>query len=188
MAKVDLYREHKSEYVAPKKPVIMEVGSAQYLTIGGTGEPGGAEFVAAIGVLYNVAFTIKMASKKAGREYVVAKLECFWSGPKNWRLAIRTPDFIGASELRETISALRAKGKPAEVAQVHLTKEKEGRAVQVLHVGPYSKIREAVANLSVFAQEQGARFRGELHEIYISDPRRVAPERLRTILRHPVTK
>jgi hypothetical protein len=188
MAKVDLYREHKSEYVAPKKPAIIEVGSAQYLTIGGTGEPGGAEFVAAIGALYSVAFTVKMASKKAGREYVVAKLECFWSGPKNWRLAIRTPDFIGASELRQTIAALKAKNKAAEVAQIRLQKEKEGRTVQVLHVGPYSKIREAVGKLSTFAEEHGTRFRGELHELYLSDPRRVAPERLRTILRHPVTK
>jgi hypothetical protein len=188
MSKVDLYRQHKSEYVAPKKPAFIEIGNAQYLGIAGEGEPGGAEFLAAIGALYNVAFTIKMASKKAGREYVVAKLECFWSGPKNWRLAIRTPDFISAGELRGTIAALKAKGKPAEVAQVRLTKVKEGRAVQVLHVGPYPKIREAVGKLSAFAEEHGARFRGELHEIYLSDPRRVAPERLRTILRHPVTK
>jgi hypothetical protein len=176
MVKVDLYREHKTEYVAPKKSVFVEVGNAQYLTIGGTGEPGGTEFVAAISALYNVAFTAKMASKKAGRDYAVAKLECFWSGPKTWRVAIRTPDFIGANDLRETI------------AQVRLQKEKEGRVVQVLHVGPYPKIRETVASMSAFAEEHGSRFRGELHEIYLSDPRRVAPERLRTILRHPVTK
>jgi hypothetical protein len=188
MAKVDLYRQHKAEYVAPKKPAFVQIGDAQYLTIGGDGEPGGVEFVAAIGALYNVAFTIKMASKKAGRDYVVAKLECFWSNPKDWRLAIRTPDFIGASELRETIVALKAKNKPAEVTQVRLQKEKEGRAVQMLQVGPYPKIHETVATMSAFAEEHGARFRGKLHEIYLSDPRRVAPERLRTILRHPVTK
>ncbi len=188
MVKIDLYCEHKSEYVAPKKPAFVEVGPAQYLTIGGNGEPGGTEFVAAIGALYNVAFTIKMASKKAGRDYAVAKLECFWSNPKNWRLAIRTPEFIGTHQLRETIGALKAKGKLDEVAQVRLQKEGEGRAVQMLHVGPYPKIRETVTKMSALAEEHGARFRGELHEIYLSDPRRVAPERLRTILRHPVTK
>jgi hypothetical protein len=188
MVKVDLYRQHKSEYVAPNKPVFVEAGSAQYLTIGGTGEPGGTEFIAAIGTLYNVAFAMKMASKKAGSDYTVAKLECFWSGPKNWRLAIRTPEFIGGNELRETIAALKAKGKSANVAQARLRKEKEGHSVQVLHVGPYSKIREVVGRLAAFAEEHSTRFRGELHEIYLSDPRRVSPERLRTILRHPVTK
>ena len=188
MVKVDLYRQYKDEYVAPKKPAFVEIGSAQYLTIGGDGEPGGAEFVAAIGALYNVAFTIKMASKKAGRDYAIAKLECFWSNPKDWRLAIRTPDFIGASDLRATIAALKAKRKPGEVAQVRLKKETEGRSVQMLHLGPYPKIRGSVAKLAAFAEEHGARFHGELHELYLSDPRRVAPERLRTILRHPVTK
>jgi hypothetical protein len=188
MAKVDLYREHKTEYVAPKTPVFVEVGPAQYLTIDGTGEPGGTEFIAAIGALYNVAFTVKMASKKGGRDYAVAKLECFWSGPREWTLAIRTPDFIGASDLREAIAALKAKGKPADVGQVGLKNEKEGHVVQMLHVGPYSKIRETVARISAFAEENGSRFRGELHEIYLSDPRRVAPDRLRTVLRHPVTK
>lgn len=188
MAKVDLYREHKSEYVVPKKPAFVEIGDAQYLTISGDGEPGGAEFQAAIGALYNVAFTIKMASKKAGRDYAVTKLECFWPAANRWRLAIRTPDFIEGPELRGAIAALKEKGKPAEVARVKLQRVKEGRAVQLLHVGPYTKIKDAMMRAGAWVEEQGSKLRGEVHEIYLSDPRRVAPERLRTILRHPVTK
>lgn len=186
--KLDLYAQFKSEYVTPKGPVLLKVSPARYLSISGTGEPGGAEFEKKIGALYNVAFTIKMAKKAAGQDYAVAKLECLW--PNNdrslWVLAIRTPDFIGATELRAAVKVLLAKGKDAEVGEVEILKLKEGQCVQVLHVGPYDKVGETIEKLLSFAKAQGLAFRDALHEIYLSDPRRVSPTKLRTIIRHPV--
>ena len=186
--KLDLYAQYKSEYVTPKTPVLLHASPAQYLAISGTGEPGGVEFEKKIGALYSVAFTIKMAKKFAGQDYAVTKLECLW--PKNdrslWVLMIRTPDFIGAKDLRGAIQKLKDKGKDAEVAEVEIRKLKEGRSAQMLHVGPYEKIGDTIEILRRFAAAEGLAFREGLHEIYLSDPRRVAPAKLRTILRHPV--
>lgn len=82
MPKLDLYKQHKTEYVAPRKPVFVTVTPAKYLAVSGTGTPGGEEFTAAIGALYAVAFTMKMGFKFAGRDYGVSKLECLWWGTR----------------------------------------------------------------------------------------------------------
>jgi hypothetical protein len=99
---------------------------------------------------------------------------------------IRTPDFITEKETAAAIEKLLAKGKPREVANVRLEELTEGRCVQVLHLGPYDKERPTIASMVTFAKENGLKFHGLHHEIYLSDPRRVAPAKLRTILRHPV--
>jgi hypothetical protein len=190
--KVDLYAENKAEYATPKKPVLLDVSPAQYLSIEGTGDPGGEEFQAAIGALYNVAYTIKMASKLAGRDYGVCKLEGLYTGigPGNWRwrLMIRTPGFITAKELESAKAALKAKSKPSEVQQIKLEKLREGKCIQMLHVGPYDDEQRTIAQMTRFAEENGLKCNGAHHEIYLSDPRRVAPERLRTILRLPAQR
>jgi len=184
--KIDLYKTHKAEYVAPKKPVIIECKAAQYLAIDGEGEPGGAGFETAIGALYNVAFTIKMAKKFAGRDYAVCKLEGLFVKREKWTLLIRTPDFISAADLRKAQTMLKEKGKGPEVARVRLEKLNEGRCAQVLYVGPYPGIPAAINALHAFAESQKLRVHGTHHEIYLSDPRRVAPAKLKTILRAPV--
>jgi hypothetical protein len=188
--KLDLYKTCKAEYAAPRQPVILQVKPAQYLGLEGQGEPGGKEFVAGIGALMNVAFTVKMARKRAGKEYTVCKLECAWSstqGPRNkwrWHLLIRTPDFVNAVDLQGASAKLAAKGPLA--GQVQLVKLDEGSCVQVLHVGPYDKIPESATQMEKFATDNGVRVAGRCHEIYLSDPRRVAAAKLRTILRLPV--
>jgi hypothetical protein len=186
MKKLDLYVEHKSEYVAAKKPVLIDVAPAQYLSIAGRGKGGGPEFQRKLGALYNVAFTIKMAKKVAGRDYGVCKLEGLWRSGDDWTLIIRTPDFIVAKDVREAGGKLRDKGKDAVVAEVEMTRLKEGRVVQMLHVGPYDREQGTIGAMREFAAVSGLRFGGSHHEIYLSDPRRVAAERLRTILRYPV--
>lgn len=139
--KVDLYKLHKADYAAPKKPVLLEVAPARYLGIDGEGKPGGEEFQARVGALYGAAFTIKMTRKFAGKgDYAVCKLEGL----------------------------------------------DEGQCVQMLHLGPFDAERETIAVMRAFMDEEGLTRRGLHHEIYLSDPRRVAPERLRTILRLPV--
>jgi hypothetical protein len=184
--KIDLYKTHKAEYIAPRKPVFIETRPAQYLAIHGTGKPGDPEFQAAVGALYNVAFAVKMASKSAGPDYAVCKLEGLWPSREEWTLLIRTPDFIDSAALGAVAAALKAKGKAERIGEVRLKKLDEGRVVQVLHTGPYDKEEAAIQSMSAFAVEHGCRIRGEHHEIYLSDPRRVAPEKLRTILRQPV--
>lgn len=197
--KLDLYQLHKSEYVTPREPVLIKVGPAQYLSIAGRGAPPSDEFQAKLSALYNVAFTIKMAKKFAGQDYTVCKLEgLWWADGKGteflktskdqwrWKLMIRTPDFIGGNELQAAVSNLRKKGKPAEVSSVTLEDLKEGSCLQVLHVGPYDAEAGTIAKMRDLARVQGLSFHGLHHEIYLSDPRRVAPPRLRTILRYPV--
>ena len=196
-AKLDLYKLHKDEYVMPKKPVLIQVKPAQYLTIRGKGAPGGERFTACIGALYGMAFTIKMARKFSGKEdYAVCKLEGQWffdSDPQKiprdkweWKLMIRTPDFIGNADQKEALATLLKRGKSAEVKQVELEKIEEGDCVQMLHVGPYDREYETIEIMKKLAVEKGFGFSGPHHEIYLSDPRRVPPERLRTILREPL--
>lgn len=197
--KFDIYKEFAEDFVTPKTPVLVDIKPANYLAVAGRGEPGGTAFQSAIGALYNVAFTVKMARKFAGRDYTVCKLEGRWwvDDPKrsfldeppsawNWKLMIRVPDFITEKEVAGAIEKLKAKGKPKEVGGVKLEEVHEGNCVQVLHLGPYDKERPTIERMHAFAQERGLKFHGLHHEIYLSDPRRVAPAKLRTILRHPV--
>jgi hypothetical protein len=200
--KVDLFKLHKDEYAAPKKPVIIKVGKAQYLSIAGRGAPGGEDFTAKIGALYGMAYTIKMTRKFAGEtDYVIGKLEAQWwvgdesadlsaQPPERWQwcLMIRTPDFIKKKDLSDARDKLLEKGKEVEVKEVTLTSFTEGECVQMLHVGPYEKEGETVAIMHALLDKEGYEVSGRHHDIYLSDPRRVPPERLRTILRQPVRR
>lgn len=195
--KLDLYRRHKAEYVARKNPALVRVGPARYLSVNGRGDPNGPGFGAAVGVLYGVAFTIKMAKKAAKTDYVVAKLEGLWWGgrrgkllidsPRNtwrWKILIRVPPFVTASDLARARRELVRRGKSG--GTVRLESLREGRVVQLLHVGPYDREHASLGRMEEFARSQRVRFTGRHHEIYLSDPRRVAPAKLRTILRRPV--
>src|SRR5262245_25316680 len=136
--KLDLYKTHKADYVTPRAPVLLTIKPETYLAVEGRGAPGGEVFVARLGGLYAVAFTMK--HKFAGRDYAVCKLEGLWWGSKeiadfinkprdtwNWKLLIRTPDFIKRGDVRSTIDSLLKKGKPSDVAEVRLEKLAEGR-------------------------------------------------------------
>ena len=197
--KLDLYKVHKAEYVTPKKPVLIQTKPAKYLTITGHGAPGDEVFQKCVGALYAVAFTLKMARKFAGKDYKVCHLEGLWWGDVkvgdftaqpsetwNWKLIIRVPDFISAKDLKDTIAALKEKGKPPQTAEVKLETVDEGQCVQMLHVGTYASEGATISQMLALAAEKGLSCHGLHHEIYLSDPRRVAPERLRTILRLPV--
>ncbi len=200
--RLDLYKKHKAEYAAKKTPALVKVGPAKYLAIPGTGEPAGEEFLAKLQAMYGVAFTIKMTRKFAGKgDYKVCHLEGLWwagasgsdfmEAPKskwNWKLLIRVPTFITQRDLNAAKAALREKSKPPEFEKVELERIVEGLCVQMLHVGPYDTEPASVAAMMDFAQARGLRFHGLHHEIYLSDPRRVPPQRLRTILRHPLRR
>lgn len=201
IAKLDLYQINKADYATPHKPVLLRIAQANYLGIAGRGTPGGEAFQQAIGALYSVAFTIKMASKFAGRDYGVSKLEGLWwvdSGrsfmtePKDkwsWRLLIRTPDFIGKREMegaRKQLAEKRVgKGRAPLFKEVELPPSTRAGACRCCMPDPTTG-PETIRQMETFAAGQSYRFDGLHHEIYLSDPRRVAPEKLRTILRIPV--
>jgi hypothetical protein len=200
--KIDLYKQHKDQYVNAKKPVLVTMGEATYLTITGRGAPGGPEFADRIGALYGAAFTVKMTHKFAGlQDYAVRKLEAQWwldgescdfaKTPKeqwNWRMMIRTPPFVEQKELDDAVRKLIEKGKAPSADQVKLESVTEGLCVQMLHVGPYEEEDRSICAMNAFAEQQGLALHGRHHEIYLSDPRRVPPEKLKTILRMPVRK
>lgn len=201
MDKLDLMKLHKQEYRAKPTPAQVIIGPAKYLAIEGQGAPGSDVFVAAIGALYGMAFTIKMTYKFAGRgDYVVGKLSGrYWSDEVDdltakakelwqWDLMIRVPDFIGEAEREDAIAKLHAKGKTEPFERVRLIDLDEGPCVQMLHVGPYETEPESIAQMHRYAAEQGLSFHMRHHEIYLNDPRRIPPERLKTILRHPVRR
>jgi hypothetical protein len=200
--KIDLYKLHNDQYAAPKQPKLIDIEQARYLAVSGCGEPGGKVFSARVGALYSVAYTVKMTRKFAGQQdYVVCKLEGQWwlddetsnfsdIPPEqwNWKLLIRTPDFVGDDELDSAVQTLLKKGKEEEIRHVRFESFREGLCVQMLHVGPYQQEHETILKMAAFADEQGLEFHGRHHEIYLSDPRRIPPDRLKTILRHPVRK
>jgi hypothetical protein len=195
--KIDLYAEHKNEYAASAQPAFVDVGPAKYLAIMGRSKPGAEEFTAGVGALYNVAFTVKMSRKQAGSDYTVTKLEGLWwleegvaTSPQdatwNWQLMLRVPTFISQEEVQTAIARLIAKGKPPDIRRVQLIELREGMCVQILHTGPYTAEQASIDTMRSFAEQAGRKFSGKHHEIYLSDPRRVKPEKLKTILRQPV--
>ncbi|MCX5772495.1 MAG: GyrI-like domain-containing protein [Candidatus Hydrogenedentes bacterium] len=197
--KIDLYKLYKDEYVTPRKPILVKTKPAQYLAISGQGAPGSDRFSACIGALYAVAFTIKMTRKFARKQdYAVCKLEGQWffeADPARipmdkwqWKLLIRTPDFINETDRQQAVATLREKRKPHEVEEVKLETINEGQCVQMLHIGPYDREHETIALMRAFAEQKGLKLVGPHHEIYLSDPRRTPPERLKTILREPAKK
>ena len=202
LEKLDLYKLHKDQYVNAKTPVLVTIDEAAYLTIDGRGAPGGPEFESRIGALYGAAFTIKMTRKAtAPQDYVISKLEAVWSfddpsggfdtvPPEqwNWKMMIRTPDFVEPVELEKAAALLIEKGKAPEADKVKLERLAEGLCVQMLHVGPYEEEDRTVEQMAGFVTQQGLVLHGCHHEIYLSDPRRVPPERIKTILRHPVRR
>lgn len=197
VTKTDLYKEHKQEYITPKKPALVQVGPGKYLAVTGQGEPGGPLFQAMVGALYNAAYTIKFAKKPGGHDFKVCNLEgIYWTNPEykcfddappatlNWQLLIRVPTFVTQRDLDAAVRGKRE--KVPEMAEVHLETIKEGRSVQMLHVGPYADEPETIRQMIDFAAALGLQVHGHHHEIYLSDPHRVPPERLKTILRLPV--
>ena len=198
---VDLRRELAELYTAPDTPTLVDVPELGYLMIDGHGNPNTApEYAEAVQALYSVAYTIRFALKRRDGpvDAPVMPLQGLWWVPDmstftiedksawQWTMLILqsshvTPELT--AEARET--AARKKGLPA-IDRVRLERYTEGRAAQVLHRGPYSAEGPTIEALHRFISERGLALRGKHHEIYLGDPRRSAPEKLRTIIRQPV--
>jgi hypothetical protein len=196
MKTIDFAKTHKELYTATRKIKEVSADAAVYLAVESQGEPGGRAFQDAIMALYSAVYTLKFSLKHAGRmDFKVAKLEClYFSDPAEtprdqwrWQLLVRVPEELTAADLTAAKKAIREKGK-GDAAAVKRLRLKGGRALQVLHVGPYCRLCESYGPLMAHAAEQGLTLSGPAHEVYLSDPRRVAPEKLKTIIRLPVAK
>lgn len=206
----DYKKEYKEFYLPPQTPVITEIPSMNYLAVRGKGNPNekDGEYQQAVGLLYAVAYTIKMSRKGARPidgyfDFVVPPLEGFWwqngvAGADyskketfHWISVIRLPDFVARSDFKWAVSEA-ARKKKTDFGKVEWMTCEEGLCVQCMHVGPYDSEPETVAAMHAFAAENG--FEADLtetrrhHEIYLTDPRRVQPPKMKTVIRHPIKK
>ncbi|HEC75664.1 MAG TPA: hypothetical protein ENI33_00185 [Thermoplasmatales archaeon] len=198
--KVDLTKEYKTYYTAKTTPEIVEIEEGKLLAIEGKGAPGGEEFQAKVGALYSLAYGIKMMMKKEGKDFTVAKLEGLWWVDSDkpytevsreewrWKLLIRQPEFVTSEIVERARQEVVKKKKLELVNEVNFEKMKEGKCIQILHIGPYSTEPESLEKMYNLMKKKGLVYNGFHHEIYISDPRKVAPEKMKTILRQPVKK
>lgn len=204
----DYKKEYKEFYLPAAKPQIVDVPEMNFIAVRGEGDPNeeGGMYKEAIGLLYAIAFTIKMSKKGSHKiegyfDYVVPPLEGFWwqdgiSGIDysakedfRWISVIRLPDFVKKEDFDWAISQAEEK-KKQDFSKVEFLTVKEGLCVQCMHIGPFDDEPATIAMMDEFIESAGYEndfSSGRLHhEIYLSDARRVAPERWRTVIRHPV--
>ncbi|QIS06096.1 hypothetical protein F5X71_30705 [Nocardia brasiliensis] len=180
--KLDLAKTDKHYYHAPTDPIRRVFGSYRYVTVAGSGAPEGPEYSAALETLYRAAYGAKKVAKSADQDFVVPKLEGLWwvesdepplTVPReqwHWKLMIRMPEFVTADL----------------VSGAKFEEFSEGDAIQALHIGPYATEPDTLARMDAFMRAEGLTMNGRHHEIYLTDPRRSAGPKNRTILRHPV--
>ena len=206
----DFKKEYKEFYMPPKKPTIVTVPEMNYIAVRGKGDPNAenGEYKASIGLLYGIAFTIKMSKMGTHKidgyfDYVVPPLEGFWrqsgggeidfSHKENFEFisVIRLPDFVTKEEFDWAVSEAENK-KKSDFSKVKFLTYSEGKCVQCMHVGPYDNEPETICLMREFSEKNG--FSSDIseerlhHEIYLSDPRKCASERLRTVIRQPIIK
>ena len=210
----DFKKEYKEFYLPPKKPQIVSVPKMQFVAVRGKGNPNeeGGEYKAAVAVLYAVSYTLKMSKMGDHRiqgyfDYVVPPLEGFWWQIKdgavvsgfdysdkstfNWISVIRLPDFVTQKDFDWAKETAAAK-KGLDCSRAELFTLEEGECVQIMHTGSYDDEPATIKLMDDFALENGYTLDFSAtrlhHEIYLSDPRKTAPEKLKTVIRHPVKR
>jgi len=200
MTKIDFKKELKHLYKAsPKHVVMVDVPVMNFLMVDGYGSPGSADFASAVEALFSLAYALKFTIKKGpqGIDYGVLPLEALWWAEDmaaftkrekdqwQWTAMIMQPEYVDA-DLVETVRAQVAeKRNPAALPKVRFEAFHEGRAAQTLHVGPFSEEGPTVARVHDYIAAQGFQLAGKHHEIYLSDIRRAAPEKWKTLIRQP---
>ena len=209
MIPFDYKKEYKALYLPKEMPSIVEVPSMQYAAVRGHGDPNepDGEYGRAVAVLYGISYTIKMSYKGSRKvdgffEYVVPPLEGFWwmeggapgvdyrnKSGFNWISIIRVPEFV-TEEVFAWAKEEAQRKKRIDTSLAELITVSEGLCVQCLHIGSYNEEPATVAKMDHYRMEQGYENdisdRRRHHEIYLSDPRKVFPERMKTVIRHPV--
>ncbi|MBM4236550.1 MAG: transcriptional regulator [Firmicutes bacterium] len=207
-AKVDFKKDYKDLYLPKTKPMLIDVPEMQFIMVDGAGDPNSEAYQQAIAVLYGLTFTIKM-SKMSGKqpsgyyEYVVPPLEGLWwvSGGafsfdqrENWLWTsmIRQPEFVTPTVFDWAVEECGRKKPELDLARARFASFTEGLCVQIMHLGPYADEPRSVELMKDFMvdnllnDETGSERKH--HEIYLSDPRKTTPEKLKTVIRHPVAR
>ncbi|GAB4468065.1 MAG: GyrI-like domain-containing protein [Anaerolineae bacterium] len=204
ITKLDLKKTDRQLYNPPAHFTVIDVPPLRFLMIDGEGDPNTAPaYAQAVEALYSVSYALKFASKREHEiDYSVLPLEGLWwaedmslftageAGKAGWQwtMMIRQPDHITAEMVTQAVEQAHKKKPSDALARLYLDTYHEGLSVQVMYTGPYADEGPTIAALHVFAMEQGYALSGKHHEIYLSDPRRAAPEKLKTIIRQPVSK
>lgn len=204
MEKVDFKKELDYLYKPSSKEFsVVTVPPLKYLMIDGEGDPNTSrDYAAAIEALYSVAYTLKFMSKmELEKDYVVPPLESLWwaddmsafaKGHKEswkWTAMIMVPNWITKPMVKKAVQAVGEKKENAKLAILRHETLKEGKSVQILHIGPFDREAPMLKRMhNDFMPANGLTFNGKHHEIYMSDPRKVAPEKWRTVVRQPVMK
>lgn len=206
----DFKKEYKEFYLPPKSPQVVEIPEMHYIAVRGSGDPNeeGGAYQQALNVLYAIAYTIKMSYKGAHKiegffEYVVPPLEGFWrqegldgvddfdKSKFSWISVIRLPDFVSQEDFQWAVTEAERK-KKLDCSRAEFLTVKEGLCVQIMHIGSYDEEPASIALMDRFLEENG--YQNDCsetrlhHEIYLSDPRRTAPEKRKTVIRHPIRK
>ena len=204
----DYKKEYKEFYMPKNKPQIITIPKMNFIAVRGCGDPNeeGGFYKEAINLLYGIAFTIKMSKKGEHQiegyfDYVVPPLEGFWwqegvigvdysrKDQFNWISVIRLPDFVSEEDFQWAVSEATMK-KKTDYSKVEFLTYDEGLCVQCMHIGSYDDEPATIDTMHRFMEEQGYALditdQRHHHEIYLSDARRVAPEKLKTVIRHPI--
>lgn len=204
MPKIDLRKQLKHLYNPPKnKFTVVDVPVMNFLMIDGTGDPNTSQdYRDAIETLYSMAYTLKFAlkfGKYGGKkyDYPVMALEGLWwtddmrefsadnKGIWQWTMMIMQPDFITRSMFNAARKEVKEKRNPAALSKVRFGKYKEGPSAQIMYIGKFADEGPTILRLHEFIRQSGHKLRGKHHEIYMSDPRRTAPEKWKTVIRQP---
>lgn len=204
MAKRDLKKELKHLYSpGARKVTLVDVPAMNFLMIDGEGDPNSAQqYRDAIECLYAVSYTLKFMIKKAkgGVEYGVMPLEGLWWGDDmkvfvegrkdrwKWTAMIMQPEFVTRAAFGEACALVQQKKELSALSKLRLESFHEGQSAQIMYTGPYSAEGPTIQRIHAFIKEQGGRLTGKHHEIYLGDPRRTAPEKLKTVIRQPFEK
>ncbi len=171
---------------------------ANYLAIEGKGEPAGELFVSKVEALYPLAYGIKKICNEQDNDFGVPKLEGLWWVEGNtpaleiprsewhWKLLIRMPEFVTKEMMLSVQPEVATKKKKNLIQEISFESITEGKCVQIMHVGPYATEPDTINQLLNFVKDNGLTVNGLHHEIYISDPRKTVPEKLKTLIRYPV--
>lgn len=203
MEKLDLRKELKYLYQpSAKTPVIVDVPEMRFITIQGVGAPGeaGSDFQKALQAIFSLGYPVKFGAKQRLEiDYPVMPLEgLYWNadtggriyeqnpGRMAWKLMMMIPDVIPDEFIEAMRTEVAEKKDIPRFADVRIETYDEGKSVQIMYVGPYDQEAPTIERLIAFAEEQGFEVAGPHHEIYIGDPNRAAPEKLKTVIRHPV--
>lgn len=201
MEKLDMAKKLGDVYKAPRGgPVEVEVPPVRCLMIDGKGDPNGEAFRAAVEALYALSYALKFAVKRGplATDYKVMPLEALWWADDMdafvkehrdewfWTALITQPDLVDEALVEELRTEVARKKDLAGLERIRFETFDEGRCAQILHVGPYAEEAPTIEKLHAFIAELGLRPRGKHHEIYIGDPRKAAPDKLKTIIRQPM--